>query len=896
MSAVILIDGSSWLYRAFHALPRLTAPDGQPTGAIYGMGNMLRKLLKEYDPSNIAVVFDPRGKTFRHDLYAEYKANRPPVPPELSAQFEPLCELVDLLGLPRLQISGFEADDVIATLARQAANAGRKVMIVTGDKDLAQMVDSNISMLDTMKGILFDPAGIKEKYAVEPTQIIDWLTLMGDTSDNVPGIPGVGAKTAAKWLDSYGSLDGIVAHADDIKGKIGEKLRAHLDQLPLSRELVTVKDALELPTQADELLRGEINQAGLAEFSHKYGFTRWLEQSDATPEAKVAPAAEASQIEVITVLDQSALSALRDALLASPSFAVDTETDGLDPQQARLIGMSFSTSSDKAWYLPIAHDYLGAPVQLSIELVQAALAEILADVSKPKITQHGKFDMHILRRHGLPLTGIAWDTMLESYVLNATASRHDMDSLARYYLDRSTISFKDVAGSGRNQLTFNQIELETAAAYAGEDAAITWALHERLGTELNKEASLLKVYETLEQPLIEVLAAIEANGVLIDRNLLAQASNEFSQRMATMQQQAHELAGAPFNLNSPAQLKDILFDQLGLPVLRKTPKGAPSTAEDVLAELADQHELPQLILNWRGLAKLRSTYTEKLPTNINPHTGRVHTSYHQAVAATGRLSSADPNLQNIPIRNDDGRRIRQAFIAPTGFSIVALDYSQIELRLMAHMSGDEGMKAAFLADQDIHSRTAAEVFELSPEQVDSSHRRAAKAINFGLIYGISAFGLARNLGIGRQLAQSHMDRFFDRYPGVARYMESCKETAHEKGYVETLYGRRLYLNEINDRNGSRRQAAERVAINAPLQGTAADIIKLAMIDIFQQTQTNQELRLIMQVHDELVFEVQDDRLDHWMNWLRKRMENVAELSVPLKVEAGVGSNWDMAHG
>ncbi len=895
MSAIILVDGSSWLYRAFHALPRLTSPDGQPTGAILGMGNMLQKLLKEYDPEQIAVIFDPRGKTFRHELYADYKANRPPVPPELSAQFEPLCELIDILGLPRLQIAGVEADDVIATLASQAVELDREVLVVSGDKDLAQMVNDKVRMLDTMKDALYDSQAIMDKYAVHPEQIVDWLALMGDSSDNVPGIPGVGAKTAAKWLASYQTLDAIVEHADEIKGKIGEKLRAHLEQLPLSRELVTVKTSLELPVGLDDLRRTEFNRDGFAAFARRLGFNRWLDQIQ--PQAAEKPATKPSvDLDIVTVLDQGALDRLVEALSQADMFAVDTETDSLDPQQARLVGLSFALSDDKGWYVPVAHDYLGAPAQLTLESVQAALSPLLADAGRAKITQHGKYDMHILRRHGMPLRGIAWDTMLESYVLNATASRHDMDSLARFYLDRSTISFKDIAGSGRKQLTFNQIDLEKAAEYAGEDAAITYALHQEIGGRLQSDQALLEVYSSIEQPLIEVLAAIEANGVLVDRNLLAKASAEFAERMGTMEQRAHDIAGAPFNLNSPAQLKDILFDQLGLPVLRKTPKGAPSTAEDVLQELADQHELPQLILDWRGLAKLRSTYTEKLPGNVNPHTGRVHTSYHQAVAATGRLSSSDPNLQNIPIRNDDGRRIRQAFVAAQGKRLLALDYSQIELRLMAHMSDDASMKDAFVSDQDIHSRTASEVFDIPLDQIEGSHRRAAKAINFGLIYGISAFGLARNLSISRAEAQSHMERFFNRYPGVADYMERCKQKAHDTGYVETLYQRRLYLPEINDRNGSRRQAAERVAINAPLQGTAADIIKLAMIDIHEQIKERDDIRMIMQVHDELVFEIDESAVDTWLPQLQQRMENVVKLSVPLKVEGGVGGNWDEAHG
>lgn len=895
MKPLILVDGSSWLYRAFHALPRLSAPDGTPTGAVYGMGNMLRKLLRDYDPEQIAVIFDPRGKTFRHDLYAEYKAQRPPVPPELSAQFEPICELVDLLGLPRLQIDGVEADDVIGTLATQAHD--QPVLIVSGDKDLAQLVDDHIHMLDTMKDVRFDPPAIQDKYGVPPERIVDWLSLMGDSSDNVPGIPGVGAKTAAKWLGQYQDLDDLVAHADEIGGKIGDKLRAHLQQLPLARELVTVQRDVELPVHGKDLARKAINTQGLIEFCTRYGFSRWLDElAPAQRSDEAAKAPSQIQLESHCVTDDAALQALEKALAAAEVFAVDTETDGLDPQQAALVGLSFAVNAKTAWYVPLAHDYLGAPDQLSLARIQDRLGPLLADADKPKIAQHGKFDMHILGRHGLPLAGLAFDTMLESYVLNATATRHDMDSLALHYLGHKTITFKDIAGSGKGQLSFNQIDVEQATAYAGEDAAITYALHENLHARLAQIPSLLEVYQRIEQPLIAVLARIEATGVLVDRNLLAKASREFAERMAEMQAQAHELAGGEFNLNSPSQLKDILFDQLGLPVLRKTPKGVPSTAEDVLQELAAQHQLPDLILRWRALAKLRSTYTEKLPEAINPHTGRVHTSYHQAVAATGRLSSSDPNLQNIPIRNEDGRRIRQAFVAASGFQMAALDYSQIELRLMAHLSGDEGMIAAFNSDQDIHSHTASEVFDIPLDKVGGEHRRAAKAINFGLIYGISAFGLARNLGISRQDAAAHMERFFSRYPGVARYMEESKTKAAEQGYVETLYGRRLYLPEIRDRNASRRQAAERVAINAPLQGTAADIIKLAMIRVDQTFANDQRIRMIMQVHDELVFEIADGHAESLMAELKTIMESVVDLKVPLRVDAGLGANWDAAHG
>lgn len=897
MSPLILIDGSSWLYRAYHALPRLTAPDGRATGAVLGMGNMLKKLLRDYAPDQLAVIFDPRGKTFRHQRYPEYKANRPPIPEELAEQFEPICRLVDLLGLPRLQIDGVEADDVIATLARQGVEEGREILVVSGDKDLAQIVTEQVKMLDTMKGSLFDPAAIKAKYAVDPVQIVDWLALMGDSSDNVPGVPSVGAKTAAKWLNLFGDLDSIIEHADEIKGKVGEKLRAHLDQLALSRELVTVRQDVPISIGLDDLRVRAIDTAGLSAFCTEFGFSRWLDELNAQQPGSLPQAqqVERMELQVDTVLSQAELAQLRSKLEECTVFAVDTETDSLDPQQARLVGISFACGKEQAWYLPVGHDYLGAPAQLTLDEVRDVLGDVLADTQRAKITQHGKYDMHILARHGLPLHGVQFDTMLESYVLNATVTRHDMDSLALHYLGKKTISFKDVAGSGRKQLSFNQIDLEVASEYAAEDAAITFALHETLHHALEQDNCLLKVYQEIEQPLIEVLQSIEANGVLIDRKLLLSASQEFAERMSRMEQQAHAIAGSEFNLNSPSQLKDILFDQLQLPVVRKTPKGAPSTAEDVLQELAGQHALPQLILDWRALSKLRSTYTEKLPKNINPGTGRVHTSYHQAVAATGRLSSAEPNLQNIPVRNQDGRRIRQAFVAPVGTHIAALDYSQIELRLMAHFSGDPGLIEAFRDNQDIHSRTASEVFEVPLEQIQSEHRRAAKAINFGLIYGISAFGLAKNLNIGRGEAQAHMDRFFQRYPGVAQYMESCKQAAREQGYVETLYGRRLYLPDIKDRNQGRRQSAERIAINAPLQGTAADIIKLAMIGIHQDYHANPGVKMIMQVHDELVFELESEQATVLCEQIRERMENVAQLQVPLRVDAGIGANWDEAH-
>ncbi len=896
MKKIILVDGSSWLYRAFHALPRLSAPGGEPSGAIFGMGNMLRKLLKDYDPEHIAVIFDPKGKTFRHELYADYKAHRPPVPPELAAQFEPMIELIQIMGLPILQENGVEADDVIATLARQAESEGAEVLVVSGDKDLAQIVNARVALLDTMKDLRLDEAAVFDKYGIRPEQVVDWLALMGDSADNIPGIPGVGAKTAAKWLREFDDLDTLVERAEEVKGKIGEKLRAHLGQIPLSRELAKVRNDLPMDVQIKTLNRRPLDQEAFDHFCRSFGFQRWIEASGPPLKRSSDDKKEHPALNIQTVLAQEELLGLARSLKDCQRFAVDTETDQLDPQRARLVGLSFAINGKGGWYVPVAHDYLGAPVQCSLDAVRAVLGPILADAEKEKIVQHGKYDMHILSRHGMPLAGVRFDTMLESYVLNSSASRHDMDSLAQHYLGLRTISFKEVAGSGRKQLSFNQIGLDAAAEYAVEDAAVTYALHECLDKALAQEPGLKTVYDTIEQPLIAVLQRIEATGVHVDARKLAEASTEFADRMNSMEHRAQELAGRPFNLNSPNQLQTILFDDLKLPVLRKTPKGAASTAEDVLQELALQHELPRLILDWRALAKLRSTYTEKLPANINPQTGRIHTSYHQAVATTGRLSSAEPNLQNIPVRNEDGRRIRQAFTAPQGKCIAALDYSQIELRLMAHFSQDPNMLEAFQQGQDIHSRTAADVFEVPVSELSSDQRRAAKAINFGLIYGISAFGLARNLGISRVQAQAHMDRFFSRYAGVARYMGEVKERARDLGYVETLFGRRMYLTEIKDRNQARRQAAERLAINAPLQGTAADIIKLAMIQIDRQLDEIPGVNMIMQVHDELVFEFDREQAQDRMSELVSIMEGVVSLDVPLKVDAGMGKNWDEAHG
>jgi len=894
-----LLDGSSWLYRAFHALPPLTNSSGEPTGAVFGMGNMLRKLLATEAPDRIAVIFDPRGKTFRHELDPNYKANRPPVPPDLSDQFEPIRSMIDALGLPILQIDGVEADDVIGTLAKQAEAAGWNTVIVTGDKDMAQIVSDQVVLYDTMKDKRMDPAGVVDKFGVGPERIIDLLALMGDTSDNIPGVPKVGPKTAAKWLNAHGDLDSVIANADDIGGKVGESLREHLEQLPKSRELATIRCDVELPLAFDALTRSEPDTDALRELYRRMDFHRWLADldDDAPGDAPAAPDAP-SDLTYHTVLTQDDLDALLARLKDAELICLDTETDALDAITGGLVGLSFAVEPGEAWYLPVAHDYLGAPDQLDRQMVLDALRPVLEAESPAKVGQHIKYDINVLAHHGIALQGVNYDTMLESYVLDPTAGRHDMDSLAERVLGLKTTSFTDIAGKGKKQLTFNQIDLEQATPYAAEDADITLRLHQALWSQLSEHAGQKAVFESLEVPLIQVLARVERHGVLIDAKHLQTITREMAERMRELEQLAYAAAEGEFNLNSPGQLKDILFDRLGLPVKRKTPKGQPSTAEDVLSELAQEHPLPQMILDWRGLAKLRSTYTEKLPERINPVTGRVHTSYHQAVAATGRLSSSEPNLQNIPIRTKEGRRIREAFVAPEGHKLVAIDYSQIELRLMAHFSGDESMIAAFVDGRDIHRNTAAEVWGLALDAVSDEQRRAAKAINFGLIYGISAFGLARNLNIGRDEAQSHMNAFFSRYPGVKDYMERCKADAKEQGYVETLAGRRLYLPDIRARNQQARQYAERTAINAPLQGTAADLIKQAMIDIDRWlAQQGSAAKMIMQVHDELVFEIPDAEAQDLAKTLAGRMEAVGNgLSVPLVAEFGIGANWDEAHG
>jgi len=894
---LLLIDGSSYLFRAYHALPPLTNSAGEPTGAVYGVINMLRKLLADYQPEHIAVVFDAPGKTFRSELFEQYKAHRPPMPDDLAVQIEPLHTLVHALGLPLLCVPGVEADDVIGTLARRATQAGHNVLIVTGDKDMAQLVDEHIHLLDTMKDRLLDAAGVKEKYGVPPERIIDLLALMGDSSDNIPGIPGVGPKTAVKWLQEHGSLPEIIAQADQIKGKIGEKLRANLDKLDLSHQLATIDCQLELELGPADLVPGAPDTDSLRELYQRYEFKTWLRQLEDSSRVTADNTTKAPQQDYQIIQENADFDRWLERLKNADLFAFDTETTSLDYMQAELVGVSFSVQPGAAAYVPLAHDYTGAPSQLDRERVLNALRPLLEDPTKAKLGQNLKYDWHVLQNYGLTLAGIQHDTMLQSYVLNSTASRHDMDSLAQYYLDVKTIRYEDIAGKGSKQLYFNDIGIEQAGPYAAEDADITLRLHATLWPKLQQSPPLQTLYETLEIPLVPVLARIEHTGVLVDAEQLRQHSNTLAKRLNELEQQAYDSAGQRFNLGSPKQLQQILFEKMGLPVIKKTPTGQASTAENVLEELATDYPLPRLILEYRSLAKLKTTYTDKLPQQINPRTGRVHTSYHQAVTSTGRLSSSDPNLQNIPIRSEEGRRIRQAFIASPGYIVLAADYSQIELRIMAHLSGDQGLLSAFERGEDIHRATAAEVFNTAADAVSKEQRRAAKAINFGLIYGMSAYGLARQLNLSRNDAQAYVDLYFERYPGVKHYMDNTRQQAAEQGYVETVYGRRLYLPEINSRNGQRRQAAERTAINAPMQGTAADIIKRAMLAVDQALNQSEQpdARMIMQVHDELVFEVAEDRLDNVTAIIRNNMSNAAELRVELVVDIGTGVNWDEAH-
>ncbi len=894
---LILIDGSSYLYRAFHALPNLTNSAGEPTGALHGVVNMINKLVREQAGAHVAVVFDAPGKTFRDEIFAEYKANRPPMPDELRSQVQPILDAVRFMGLPLLQVEGVEADDVIGTLCRLAADSGLSVLVSTGDKDLAQLVNDNVTLVNTMNESVLDRDAVKAKFDVWPEQIVDYLALVGDSSDNIPGVPRVGAKTAAKWLNAYDSADGIVASADEIKGKVGESLRDNVDQLRLSQDLATIRVDLDLPVKLDDLQAGGGDLDKLRELYGRFELRTLLKQLDEQSGAAAPEAETEAEGSYDTVLTWEAFDAWLARIESADLVAFDTETTSLDYMQAEVVGLSFSVSAGEAAYVPVAHDYPGAPDQLPRDDVLEKMRPWLEDPAQKKVGHHLKYDAHVLARHGVTLHGMAFDSMLESYVLNSVATRHDMDSVARHYLGRETIHYEDVAGKGAKQLTFNEIDIDTAAPYAAEDADITLQLHETLWSKLGDIEPLRDVYVNIEQPLVPVLLGMEETGVLLDRDMLAVQSNELARRMVELEKEAHELGGGPFNLGSPKQLQEILFDRLELPVIRKTPKGQPSTAEDVLLELAEDYDLPRVIIEYRSVSKLKSTYTDKLPLQIDANTGRVHTSYHQAVAATGRLSSTDPNLQNIPIRTEEGRRIRQAFVAPDGHVLLAADYSQIELRIMAHLSGDKGLLDAFAAGADVHRATAAEVFEVdSIDDVTANQRRSAKAINFGLMYGMSAFGLGKQLGIPRNEAQDYIDLYFDRYPGVRAYMDNTRESAREKGYVETVFGRRLYLPEINARNAQRRQYAERSAINAPMQGTAADIIKRAMVRVHEWLQQEDAGgRMIMQVHDELVFEVRADEVEAFGKQVTGIMSGAAELAVPLKVDVGTGPNWDEAH-
>jgi len=891
-TTLYLVDGSSYLYRAFHALPNLTSSHGEPTGALLGVANMLRRLINEEQPEHVAVVFDAKGPTFRHELYPEYKANRPPMPEELGSQVEAILDFTNLLGLPLLQVEGVEADDVIGTLALLAEESGMDCVISTGDKDMAQLVTKRTTLTNTMTGADLDRAGVKKKFDVEPEQIVDFLALTGDKSDNIPGVDKCGPKTAAKWLNEWGSLDEIVAHADEIGGKIGENLRAAIDQLPLSRDLATIRRDVELEHGPGDLVRSETDRQALITALKRYEFNSWLQEVAGEDASQTA----GEDLDYRTIWTDKDLDALLETLESAALIAVDTETTSLDSMQAELVGFSFAVEAGRSCYLPVGHDYPGVPAQLDRDTVLARLKPLLENRDLPKLGQHIKYDMNVLSLYGIEVQGVAFDTMLESYVFNSTGSRHDMDSLALKYLGRQTTHYEDIAGKGAKQISFSQVRIDDASHYAAEDADITLQLHEHLWPRLQEAPSLASVLQDIEVPLIPVLARMEQRGVLVDGDVLNRQSRGLARKISELEKATHEAAGQPFNLGSPKQLQEILFDKLGLPVIRKTPKGQPSTAEDVLQELAGDYELPSLILEYRSLSKLKSTYTDRLPERINPRTGRVHTSYHQAVAATGRLSSSDPNLQNIPIRTPLGRRIRQAFVAPEGSLIMACDYSQIELRIMAHLSGDKGLLKAFHDKVDVHQATASEVFGVLYEEVDGDHRRAAKAINFGLMYGMSAFGLARQLNIGRAEAQAYMDTYFARYPGVAEYMEKTRGTARDQGFVETLFGRRLYLPDINASNGQRRQAAERAAINAPMQGTAADIIKRAMISVDDWLQRRKpDAHLVMQVHDELVFEVREDQLDDLRAAVVRRMSEAAELDVPLVVDTGHGPDWDTAH-
>ncbi|WP_314722055.1 DNA polymerase I [Haemophilus pittmaniae] len=924
---LVLVDGSSYLYRAFHAFPPLTNSAGEPTGAMYGVLNMLKSLISQVQPSHIAVVFDAKGKTFRDEMFEQYKSHRPPMPDDLRKQIQPLHDIIRALGIPLLVIEGVEADDVIGTLAVAASKANQKVLISTGDKDMAQLVDDNIMLINTMNNTLLDREAVIEKYGIPPELIIDYLALMGDSSDNIPGVAGVGEKTALGLLQGIGSMAEIYANLDKvaelpIRGakKLGDKLLAEKEMADLSYRLATIKTDVALDITPEQLTLGASNNDQLTEYFGRYEFKRWLNEVmngadsitnnneqptkinhyQATPalaqdnSEESLPAIQIDRSRYETLLTEVDLNRWVEKLKQAKLFALDTETDNLDYMVANLVGISFALENGEAAYLPLQLDYLGAPKTLEKTTALTLLKPVLENPAIQKVGQNFKYDLTIFARNGIDVQGVAFDTMLESYVLNSTG-RHNMDDLAKRYLGHQTISFEEIAGKGKNQLTFNQIPLEQAAEYAAEDADVTMKLQQVLWEKLSKEPTLEKLFKEMELPLLGVLSRMERRGVLIDSDALFLQSNEIANRLSELEEQAYVLAGQPFNLASTKQLQEILFDKLGLPVIQKTPKGAPSTNEEVLEELAFSHELPKVLVEHRGLSKLKSTYTDKLPQMVNPQTGRVHTSYHQAVTATGRLSSSDPNLQNIPIRNEEGRRIRQAFIAREGFTVVAADYSQIELRIMAHLSQDQGLINAFTQGKDIHRSTAAEIFGVALDEVASEQRRNAKAINFGLIYGMSAFGLSRQLGIGRADAQSYMDLYFKRYPGVQTFMHDIREKAKAQGYVETLFGRRLYLPDINSSNGMRRKAAERVAINAPMQGTAADIIKRAMIQLDQKLQNDPDIAMIMQVHDELVFEVRSEKVAFYSELIKTQMEIAADLVVPLIVDVGQGTNWDEAH-
>jgi len=926
-SPLILVDGSSYLFRAFHGLPPLTNSKGMSTGAVYGVVNMLRSLIKEYQSKHIAVVFDAKGKTFRDDIYSEYKANRPPMPDELREQIQPLHDIIRAMGFPIIVESGVEADDVIGTLSRIASEQKRETIISTGDKDMAQLVNEHVTLINTMTNTTMDRQGVIEKFGIPPELIIDYLALKGDKVDNIPGVPGVGDKTALGMLQGLGSINEIYQNLDKIAGlgfrgskTMALKMQDNEEQARLSYLLATIKLDVELDFTIDSLEMGEADIATLQAQFDELEFKRWSKdvagfvegnnisgaartnkpvESATSTEDSSQPVATKPAIETNyqTILTESELNVWLEKLKAAELFAFDTETTSINYIEAELVGFSFAVKEGEAAYLPFGHDYPDAPEQLSKEQVLAAFKPILEDANIKKVGQHLKYDKNVLANEKITLRGIAFDTMIESYVFNSNAGRHDMDSIAARVLDHNTIHFEDIAGKGAKQLTFNQIPLEQAAPYAAEDADITLRLHQALWPQLQESDKLAKLLTDIEVPLATVLSKMEQTGVLIDAQQLKEQSNQLAGQIIDIEKQVHELAGETFNLGSTKQLQHILYEKLGLPILKKTPKGAPSTAEEVLQDLAEDYELPKLLMSYRGLTKLKNTYTDKLPIMVSHRTGRLHTSYHQAVAATGRLSSTDPNLQNIPIRTEEGRRVRKAFVAPEGYKIVAADYSQIELRIMAHLSSDEGLLNAFAQGKDIHKATAAEVFSVALEEVTTDQRRSAKAINFGLIYGMSAFGLSKQLHIGRNEAQKYMDLYFERYPGVLTYMETTREQAKAQGYVETVFGRRLYLPDINARNATRRKAAERAAINAPMQGTAADIIKQAMIKVHQWIEdiNHEGIRMIMQVHDELVFEIATDKLEAYTGKINQLMEQAVSLSVPLLVEAGTGDNWDEAH-